>query len=75
MKQECVSQWMANMSSVEPCVRYFSGVASDGCSAAGLQGACQRASEMFTVGDAERLCAGLQVAHQNFWPTFWSSPR
>jgi hypothetical protein len=73
MQQECVAQWMANMSSVEPCVRYFSGVASAGCSAAGLQEACRTASELFTVGDAERLCSGLQTAHQNFWPTFWSA--
>ena len=71
MKQECVSQWMTNMSNAEPCVRYFSGVASGGCSAASLQDACKKASQLFTIQDAETLCTGIQSAHQDFWPSFW----
>jgi len=73
MRQECVTDWMTKMSQPRACVQHFSGVASGGCSAAELRDACEEVSAKFRVRDAEKLCEGLQQAHQAFWPSFWAS--
>uniref|UniRef100_A0A6C0C0U2 Uncharacterized protein n=1 Tax=viral metagenome TaxID=1070528 RepID=A0A6C0C0U2_9ZZZZ len=71
MQDECVSKWMVRMTEPESCVSHFAGVASPGCSAAELEGACRETARRFTKRDAEKLCRNIQAAHQDFWPGFW----
>ena len=70
MQEKCIGKWMKRMSSPEECVDYMAQhEASNACSVTDLNAACAAVADIFSVGDAERLCHNLNRAHGTFWPS------
>jgi len=72
MKSDCVSEWMNKMADGDACIEHMSRVAGGNCSAGDIERACSQTAQRFTVRDADALCTGIQNAHENFWPAFWT---